>query len=82
MKVFALALIANFIVHVCSRIDSPQVKLSCPARLEGNRGPAGVPGKPGSKGDLGSRGKIWFMQFSEISALILFLQINRNFGIH
>ena len=82
MKVFELALIASFIVHVYSLIDSPQVTLLCPARLEGNRGPAGVPGKPGSKGDLGSRGKIWFMQFSENSALILFLQINRDFGIH
>ena len=58
MKIFALTLIASSIVHVYSRIDSTQqVTLSCPARPEGSRGPAGVPGKRGSKGDLGSRGK-------------------------
>ena len=58
MKIFALTLIASSIVHVYSQIDSTQqVTLSCPARPEGSRGPAGVPGKRGSKGDLGSRGK-------------------------
>ena len=58
MKIFALTLIAISIVHVYSQIDSThQVTLSCPARPEGNRGPAGVPGKRGSKGDLGNRGK-------------------------
>ena len=61
MKIFALTLIVSFIVHVYSQIDSTQkVTLSCPARPEENRGPAGVPGKRGSKGDLGSRGKDWF----------------------
>ena len=59
MKFFALTLIASFIIHVYSHIDSTQqVTLSCPARPEGNRGPAGVPGKRGSKGEPGERGKI------------------------
>ena len=61
MKIFALTLIASFIIHVCSQIDSAQqVTLSCPVRPEGNRGPAGVPGKRGSKGESGSSGKIWY----------------------
>ena len=61
MKMFALILIDISIVHVYSQIDSTQqVTLSCPARPEGSRGPAGVPGKRGSKGDLGSRGNTWF----------------------
>ena len=60
MHVFVLVLIACSVVRVHSQIDSAQqVTLSCPARPEGSRGPAGVPGKRGSKGDLGSRGKIW-----------------------
>ena len=59
MKVFVMVLMASSIVHVYSQIGSTQqATLSCPARPEGNRGPAGVPGKRGSKGDLGSRGKI------------------------
>ena len=59
MKLFALTLIASFVNHVYSHIDSTQqVTLSCPARPEGSRGPAGVPGKRGSKGESGSRGKI------------------------
>ena len=59
MKIFALNLIASFIIHVYSHIDSTQqVTLSCPIRPEANRGPAGVPGKRGNKGDLGGRGKI------------------------
>ena len=59
MKTFALTLIASFVIHVYSHIDSTQqVTLSCPARPEINRGPAGVPGKRGSKGEPGSRGRI------------------------
>ena len=59
MKTFGLALIASFIIHVYSHIESTQqVTLSCPATREGNRGPVGIPGKRGSKGELGSRGKI------------------------
>ena len=59
MKSFQLTLIASFIIYVFCQIDSTQqVTLSCPARPEGNRGPAGVPGKRGSKGESGIRGKI------------------------
>ena len=61
MHVFVLVLIASSVVQVHSQIDSAQqVTLSCPARPEESRGPAGVPGKRGGKGDLGSRGKVWF----------------------
>ena len=61
MKIFALNLIASFIIHVyCKMNSTQQVTMSCPARPEGNRGPAGVPGKKGNKGDLGSRGKTRF----------------------
>ena len=59
MQTFALTLIANFVIHVYSQIESSQqVTLSCPAKPEGSRGPTGVPGKRGIKGESGSRGKI------------------------
>ena len=59
MKTFPMILIASLIINVYCQIDSTQqVTLSCPARPEGNKGPAGVPGKRGSKGEAGSRGKI------------------------
>ena len=58
MKLFALTLFVSLIISAYSQFDSTQqVTLSCPARLEEKRGPAGVPGKRGSKGETGSMGK-------------------------